>query len=125
MQNSKYQKCIKFVYFNGEFNSLQKYLIPGKILDKINKKKRAIPIECKAGSCLFFHSKLIHGSAHNISAKNRIILLYDIASKKNYRSAKKERVQSFNREKRKKFESKELRSRINQFIIILIRIISI
>jgi len=95
-------------------NSLQKYLISGKILDKINKKKRAIPIECKAGSCLFFHSKLIHGSAHNISAKNRIILLYDIASEKNYKTAKKEKIQTFNRQKRKKFELKELTSRINK-----------
>jgi len=108
-----HKKMLKHQKFLN-INSLQKYLIPGKTLDKINKKKRAIPIECKAGSCLFFHSKLVHGSAHNISAKNRIILLYDISSKKNFKTAKKEKVQSFNREKRKKFELKELRSRINK-----------
>jgi len=95
-------------------NSLQKNLIPVETLDKMNKQRKAIPIECKAGSCFFFHSKLIHGSAHNISSKNRIILLYGIFSKENIKVAKSEKVKSFNSKQRKKFELFELKKRINK-----------
>tara|TARA_E500000178_G_C17029321_1_gene759707 strand:+ start:1409 stop:2188 length:780 start_codon:yes stop_codon:yes gene_type:complete len=94
-------------------NSLQKYFVSPKILDKLNLKEPAIPIQAKAGSCLFFHSKLIHGSSHNISSKNRRILLYDISSLKAFKSAKKDKIQSFNRKERIKFELKELGKRTN------------
>ncbi len=94
-------------------NSLQKYFVPPKILTKVNKKYPAISIKAKAGSCLFFHSKLIHGSSHNISPLDRKILLYDISSLKDYKSAKKDKIQSFNRKSRKKFELRELEKRIH------------
>ena len=89
-------------------NSLQKYFVPPKVLSKVNKKYPAISIKAKAGSCLFFHSKLIHGSSHNISPEDRKILLYDISSLQDYKSAKKDKIQSFNRKERIKFELKEL-----------------
>ena len=93
-------------------NSLQKYFVSPKNLSKINKKHPATPIEAKAGSCLFFHSKLIHGSSHNISPLDRKILLYDISSLKDYKSAKKDKIQSFNRQTRIKYEIKQLKKRI-------------
>lgn len=94
-------------------NSLQKYFINPKILDKINKIYPAISIKAQAGSCLFFHSKLVHGSSHNISPINRKILLYDISSLKDFKSAKKNKIKSFNRNDRMKYELKELKKRIN------------
>ena len=93
-------------------NSLQKYFVPPKVLSKVNKKYPATSIKAKAGSCLFFHSKLIHGSSHNISPKDRKILLYDISSLQDYKSARKDKIQSFNRKSRIKFELKELEKRI-------------
>ena len=93
-------------------NSLQKYFVPPKILTKVNKKYPATSIKGKAGSCLFFHSKLIHGSSHNISPDDRKILLYDVSSLQDYKSARKDKIQSFNRKSRIKFELKELEKRI-------------
>ena len=111
-----FPKTHKKMYKHEKFlniNSLQKYFISPKILDKLNLKEPAVPIQAKAGSCLFFHSKLIHGSSHNISSVNRKILLYDISSLKDFKSAKQDKIQSFNRKERIKFELKELGKRIN------------
>ena len=93
-------------------NSLQKYFIHPNLLDKISKKFKPISISGNKGSCLFFHSKLIHGSSHNISSKDRRILLYDISTKKHFETANKRKINSFNREFRKKFEKKILHQRI-------------
>ena len=93
-------------------NSLQKYFIHPSLLDKISKKMKPISISGKKGSCLFFHSKLIHGSAHNISPNDRRILLYDISTKKHFENANKNKINSFNRDFRKKFEKKILLQRI-------------
>lgn len=106
--HKKMYKHEKFI----NINSLQKYFVPPKILTKISKSNPPIAINAKAGSCLFFHSKLIHGSSHNISPKDRKILLYDISSLKDYKSAKKEKILSFNRKSRMKYELKELKKRI-------------
>ena len=106
----------KRMYAHEKFlniNSLQKYFVPPKILTKINKKYPATSIKGKAGSCLFFHSKLIHGSSHNISPDDRKILLYDVSSLQDYKSARKDKIQSFNRKSRIKFELKELEKRIS------------
>tara|TARA_B100002019_G_C21234497_1_gene581989 strand:- start:848 stop:1630 length:783 start_codon:yes stop_codon:yes gene_type:complete len=106
--HKKMYKHEKFI----NINSLQKYFVPPKILTKISKSNPPKAINAKAGSCLFFHSKLIHGSSHNISPKDRKILLYDISSLKDYKSAKKEKILSFNRKSRMKYELKELKKRI-------------
>ena len=102
-------------------NSLQKFFIPTSILDKINKKNPVKSITEKSGSCIFFHSKLIHGSSHNISPKNRRILLYDVSNIENFKSIKKKGklslMSTFNRNKRIKFELKELKKRINNLKI--------
>ena len=51
---------------------------------------------------------MIHGSSHNISPEDRKILLYDISSLQDYKSAKKDKIQSFNRKEELSFELKEL-----------------
>ena len=106
-----HKKMLKHEKFLN-INSLQKYLIHPKVLNKLNKIEPAVSINAKAGSGLFFHSKLVHGSSHNITSKNRRILLYDISSLQAYKSAKKEKIQSFNRKERMKFEFNELKKRI-------------
>tara|TARA_B100001250_G_scaffold390788_1_gene391062 strand:- start:3292 stop:4083 length:792 start_codon:yes stop_codon:yes gene_type:complete len=98
-------------------NSLQKYHVPINILEKLNKKNPAIPIEAKAGSVLFFHSRLIHGSAHNISSKERRILLYDISSSENIIDQKNKKISSFNRKERIKFEKSVLIRRLKSLSV--------
>ena len=111
-----FPKSHKKMYKHDKFlniNSLQKFFIKPNILDELNKKEPAVPIQAKAGSCLFFHSMLIHGSSHNISSNNRRILLYDISNLKDYKSLKKDKIQSFNRKERIKYELMHLKKRIN------------
>ena len=111
-----FPKSHKKLYPHDKFlniNSLQKYLINSKILTQLNKKNKAISIKAEAGSCLFFNSKLVHGSGHNISPENRNILLYNITSKENINSAKRDKIQSFNRKERINYELKELKERIS------------
>ena len=93
-------------------NSLQKYFIHPKLLDKISKKYKPLSISAKSGSCLFFHSKLIHGSSHNISQYDRKIILYDIANKDSLLKANISKIKTFNRKERIKFEKRELLKRI-------------
>lgn len=93
-------------------NSLHKYFIEPSLLDKISKKSRPISISAKKGSCLFFHCRLIHGSSHNISGKDRKVLLCDVSSKKHYESADIKKIKTFNRKERIIFEKKELLKRL-------------
>ena len=93
-------------------NSLHKYFIDPNVLDKISKKNKPISISAKKGSCLFFHCRLIHGSSHNISGKDRKILLCDVSSKKHFESANLKKIKTFNRKERIIFEKKELLKRL-------------
>ena len=94
-------------------NSLQKNLIPMNILDKISKKCRPTKLDIKAGSCLFFDCKLVHGSAHNISPIDRRIILYQLSTKKDYNIKSIKKTNMRNLENRKKFEKKEILKRLN------------
>ena len=94
-------------------NSLHKYFIHPRELDKISLKFKPTSISANKGSCLFFHSKLIHGSSHNISSKDRRILLYDISTTAHFIKANKKKINTFNREQRKKFEKKILTDRLS------------
>lgn len=95
-------------------NSLQKYFIPPNVLNTIYKKHKPISINEKKGSCIFFHNLLIHGSSHNISSKDRKILLYGILSKKDYEKANKLKIATFNKKERIQFEKKELNKRLKK-----------
>ncbi len=94
-------------------NSLHKYFIHPNLLDKLSLKFKPLSITAKKGSCLFFHSKLIHGSSHNISSQDRKILLYDVSTTEHFERANKLKIRTFNRDYRKKFEKKILMQRLN------------
>ncbi len=94
-------------------NSLHKYFIHPKVLDKIFLKYKPKSISAKKGSCLFFDSRLIHGSSHNISHKDRRVLLYDVSTTKHFKKANKSKIKSFNRDYRKIFERENLLKRLN------------
>jgi len=97
-------------------NSLQKNLITTKVLDKLSKKNKPIKLDEKAGSCIFFHCKLVHGSAHNISSKDRRIILTQIADLKSYKKVNKHNVDTQNANKRKIYEKKILKKRLKKII---------
>lgn len=101
----------KYRYKHEKFmniNLLQKNLIPMKILDKLSKKYEPISLNIKAGSCLFFHCKLIHGSAHNISPYDRRMILYQMSRKQDYNAEHIGKVNFKNQLKRRKFEKKSI-----------------
>ncbi len=106
--HKKLYKHEKFI----NINSLQKNLIPKKILDNLSKKNKPIALDQNAGSCIFFDCKLIHGSAHNISPIDRRIILYQISTEKDYDFEYISRVNKKNSIIRKKFEKKELKERL-------------
>ena len=64
-------------------NSLAKFMIPPSKLSQLEKKHKKIQIEGRAGDVLFFHSSLIHGSNHNTSSKDRMIILSQLNTKNN------------------------------------------
>ncbi len=109
---SSHKKLFKHTKFMN-INSLQKYFIDPNMLDKIFKRCKPISLNEKKGSCIFFHSLLIHGSAHNISPSDRKILLYDMSSEQDFLKANIEKIVSFNRKARMKYEKRELLKRIN------------
>lgn len=61
-------------------NNLQKKLIPTDVLDKLVKKNKPKEIIGKRGDIVIFHSKLVHGSGHNISNVNRRTVLIQMCS---------------------------------------------
>ena len=108
----------KNVYKHKKFiniNSLQKNLIPTETLDKLEKKQKSISLNSKSGSCIFFHCKLIHGSSHNISSKNRRIILYQISNSKEYDEKLITKINIQNVKERKKFEKNQLLKRLSKF----------
>ena len=107
------QKKYKHTAFLN-INSMQKYFISPKELDKISKRYKPTCINEKKGSCIFFHNLLIHGSSHNISPYDRKILLYGAISKTDYDKADKFKIKTFNRSERIKFEKRELIKRLNK-----------
>jgi hypothetical protein len=67
----------------ANINGLAKNMVIPEILDKLNQKYPVKHIEANPGDVLFFHSLLVHGSAHNISPRQRRITLSQINSSKN------------------------------------------
>ena len=65
-------------------NGLAKFMIPPKKLTVLNNKNKKKQISGKIGDVLFFHSSLIHGSGHNTSPKDRMIILTQLNTKNNF-----------------------------------------
>lgn len=105
--SGSHKKSYKHTKFLN-INSLQKNLISMDLMDKLSKNYPAVQLNIKAGSCLFFHCRLIHGSSHNISPIDRRIILYQLSTKKNYNPALIDKVNLKNTLSRKIFEKKEI-----------------
>ncbi len=104
----------KQIYQHKNFlniNTMQKNLIPTNILEKLYKKKGCLKLNEKSGSCIFFNSKLVHGSGHNTSNKDRKTLLLQITTKSDLNKISN-KVKRKNYIQRKKFEVKELKKRL-------------
>lgn len=108
--HNKHYKHEKFL----NINSLQKNLIPSKTLNKLSKKNKPIKISEKAGSCIFFHCKLVHGSSHNISDLDRKIVLSQVADFNSYKKVNVKKIDSQNSKKRQIYEKKVLKERLNK-----------
>lgn len=85
-------KHINFINING----LAKFMIPPSKLSKLEKKYDNIKVKGKAGDVLFFHSSLIHGSGHNTSGKDRMIILTQLNTKNNFPKNVKNNAINFN-----------------------------
>jgi hypothetical protein len=83
---------VPFINING----LSKFMIPPKILNKIDKNYEHIRIAAKSGDVFFFHSSLIHGSSHNSSSKNRMIILSQLNTVGNQPKNVKKNAVNFN-----------------------------
>ncbi|MFT6069511.1 MAG: ectoine hydroxylase-related dioxygenase (phytanoyl-CoA dioxygenase family) [Bacteriovoracaceae bacterium] len=81
-----------FVNING----LQKFMIPPSSLDELNKKYPVTVVEAEPGDVLFFHSALIHGSAHNISPNPRMIALAQLNTVGNLPDNVQENTKKYN-----------------------------
>ena len=64
-------------------NGLAKFMIPPKKLDMLKKKYGLKVIDAKPGDVLLFHMGLVHGSAHNISSKSRMVILSQLNTEGN------------------------------------------
>lgn len=95
-------------------NSLAKFMIPPNKLDKLQNKYKKIQVEGKAGDVLFFHSSLVHGSGHNTSAKDRMIILSQLNTKNNLPKDVNNNAIKFNLY-RSKLELDEAKRRYNWF----------
>lgn len=77
-------------------NGLGKFMIPPKRMDALYKKHGLKVIEAEPGDVLFFHTSLVHGSAHNISPFGRMILLSQLNTVGNEPVAVSENARRFN-----------------------------
>ena len=95
-------------------NSLAKFMIPPRKLDKLQNKYKKLQVEGKAGDVLFFHSSLVHGSGHNTSNKDRMIILSQLNTKNNLPKDVNNNAIKFNLY-RSKLELEEAKRRYNWF----------
>ena len=95
-------------------NSLAKFMIPPNTLNKLQNKFKKIQVEGKAGDVLFFHSSLVHGSGHNTSSKDRMIILSQLNTKNNLPKNVNNNAIKFNLY-RSKLELDEAKRRHNWF----------
>lgn len=80
-------------------NGLSKFMIPPRLLDELFKEYGLHAVEGDEGDVLFFHTGLVHGSAHNISEQPRMILLSQLNSVNNKPVDVKSSAKNFNLER--------------------------
>lgn len=64
-------------------NGIQKFMVDPKKLDLLAKENGVVALDAKPGDILFFHTCLLHGSAHNISPNPRMTILSQLNTKGN------------------------------------------
>lgn len=95
-------------------NGLAKFMIPPKKLTKLNIRSKKLQISGKSGDVLFFHSSLVHGSGHNTSPNDRMIILTQLNTKNNFPKNVNKNAIKFNLF-RSKLELKESEKRLKFF----------
>ena len=95
-------------------NGLAKFMVPPKKLSDLKKKYGVKKINAEPGDVLFFHMACVHGSGHNISSKNRTVVLSQLNSKGNIPTNTEKNSKKFNL-KRAKREYDESKKRFDWF----------
>jgi ectoine hydroxylase-related dioxygenase (phytanoyl-CoA dioxygenase family) len=79
-----------------DVNGMHKLVVNPKDLDKAYKKYGHSLVDAEPGDVLYFHSLLIHGSAHNISPHNRMIILTQVNPKRDKPVESLSKIKKFN-----------------------------
>ena len=89
-------------------NGLAKFMVPPKTLSSLKKRYGVKRINAEPGDVLFFHMGCVHGSGHNISSKNRTVVLSQLNVEGNIPINVEKNSKKFNllRAKREANESK-------------------
>ena len=95
-------------------NGLAKFMVPTKKLDQLKQKYGLKAINAKPGDVLFFHMGLVHGSSHNISGDNRMVVLSQINTKSNIPRDVNKNSKKYNLS-RAKMELEESKRKYNWF----------
>jgi len=98
----------------SNINGLAKMMVPPDTLAELADELSLVHIDAEPGDALFFHSLLIHGSAHNISSGSRRIALTQINSATNKPEGVQTKAKEFNL-KRAQFELREAKRRYEWF----------
>lgn len=77
-------------------NGLQKFMVPPETMNELAKKAGLVVIEAQPGDAVFFHANIVHGSAHNISGRSRMIVLSQLNTSSNKPLAVDENAKKFN-----------------------------
>ena len=72
-------------------NGLSKLTPSSKELVNLSKRFELVNLELKAGSCVFFDYKLLHGSSSNASENSQLRMVYQMISSNSKRDEKKNR----------------------------------
>ena len=95
-------------------NGLAKFMIPPKKLSALQKRFGLKRINANPGDVLFFHMGVVHGSSHNISPKNRAVVLSQLNTVNNIPINVHKNSRKFNLNRAKK-EVIEAKRRLNWF----------
>ncbi len=95
-------------------NGLAKYMVGPKKLNQLEKKFGLDTINAEPGDVLFFHMGVVHGSGHNISPKNRAVVLSQLNTINNVPNAVESNSRKFNLQRAKR-EFDESKRRLKWF----------
>ena len=92
--HKKFVEHMSFINVNG----LHKLMIPPNELDKLFDEHGVKFLSADPGDVLFFHTGLVHGSSHNYSPYQRMIILTQLNTKRNkpiniHEKARKQNIQ--------------------------------